>query len=292
MRIAIATSSAVPPEFDDDELLISALAARNVEAARVAWDLPGVRWDSFDRVVIRSTWDYPRRHEAFLRWADSLDGRLHNPPRVVRWNSDKRYLGDLASAGLPVVPTHFLAPGSAIPRFEGEVVVKPTISSGGRDTGRFGPATYAQARALIVRLHRGGRAVMVQPYLRSVDALGEQALAFIGGEFSHALRKRAVLRPDEEAPVRDDPLGAAEAMYDPALVEPGAAGAAELALAVAAVTYLRDRFDVGPLQARVDLVEGPDGEPLVLELEAVEPSLYLGVSPDAAEKLADAIVES
>ena len=289
--IALATAAAVPSEFDDDRLLAAALARRGAEAVSVVWDDPDVQWHRFHRVVIRSTWDYPRKREAFLAWADALDSRLENPPAVVRWNSDKHYLADLVAAGIPTVPTSFVDPDSEIPLLQGEVVVKPTISAGARDTGRFGPSTHDQARRLISRLESDGRTAMVQPYVSSVDVSGESALTFIAGRFSHAAHKRPVLRPDEVAPVRDDEIGGAEVMYDPDIVGPGTASEREIEVATEAVAYLRERFDVAPLYARVDLVAGQDGDPLLLELEAVEPNLFLRLSPGAANALAQAVLE-
>jgi hypothetical protein len=279
----------VPEEFDEDWHLIRALEARGVEAERVAWDEPGVAWDAFDRAVIRSTWNYSREREAFVAWAEALDGRLENSPAVVRWNSDKRYVADLAAAGLRVVSTAYVGPGDPIPALEGEVVVKPTISAGARDTGRFGPAAHDAARALIARLQGEGRVAMVQPYLDAVDTHGESALVYIAGEFSHSLRKRAVLRPDEEAPLRDDAIGSAEAMYDPGLVQPANAQPEERALADATLAHLAERFGASPLYARVDMLPGPEGSPVLLELEVIEPHLYLGISPGAADRLAAAI---
>ncbi|HSK14994.1 MAG TPA: hypothetical protein VK915_02385 [Gaiellaceae bacterium] len=292
MRIALATSASTPPQFDDDRLLIEALAGRGAVAEPAVWDDPSVAWDRFDLVVLRSTWDYPRKREAFLAWVESLGNRVRNSAAVVRWNSDKRYLTDLVVQGLPVVPTLFVAPADPIPAFEGEVVVKPTVSAGGRDTGRFGPAAHHAARALVDRLQREGRTAMVQPYLPSVDVRGETALVFVAGRFSHALRKRAVLRPDEEAPVRRDALGAAEAMYDPDLVEATEASSAEQATANAVLRELARRFGAAPTFVRVDVLAAQDGDPVLLELEAVEPYLYLAGAPGAADRLAGAILES
>lgn len=291
MRIALATSASTPPQFDDDRLLIEALTRRGAVARPAVWDDPTVAWARFDLVVIRSTWDYPRKRGAFLVWVESLGDRVRNTAAVIRWNSDKRYLADLAVRGLPVVPTLFVAPTDPIPTFEGEVVVKPTVSAGGRDTGRFGPAAHDGARALVDRLQHEGRTAMVQPYLSSVDARGETALVFVAGRFSHALRKHAVLRPDEEAPVRRDALGAAEAMYDPDLVQATEASAAEQAAADAVLGELARRFGAAPTFARVDLLVARDGDPVLLELEAVEPYLYLAGAPGAADKLAGAILK-
>jgi glutathione synthase/RimK-type ligase-like ATP-grasp enzyme len=290
MEIALATFPGVPPEFDDDELIVDELQARGASAEFVDWADPGADWNRYDRVVIRSTWDYTHRCDEFIAWAESLGNRLRNLPDVVRWNSDKRYLGDLADAGLPVVPTRFVAPGETAGELEGEVAVKPTVSAGGRDTGRFGPDAHAKARTLIEHIGASGRTAMVQPYLEAVDRHGETALVFIAGEPAHVLAKRAVLAPDEVAPVRDDAIGAAEVMYDPTLVTLGEADDDEREVAAAIVDHLGDRFGQPPLIARVDLVRDGGGSPVLLELEAIEPNLYLRQAPAAAAQLADAIV--
>lgn len=133
---------------------------------------------------------------------------------------------------------------------------------------------------------------MIQPYQPSVDATGETALVFIAGQFHHAAHKRAVLRPDEMAPMRDDAIGGAEVMYGSDIAEPGAADATEIAVGNQAIAFVRERFEVAPLYARVDLVRGSDGMPLVLELEAVEPNLFLRFSEGAADRLAEAILVS
>jgi hypothetical protein len=290
MRIAIASFSDMPPEFRDDELLAEALRERGAEASIETWDDPAVDWDGFDLVVIRSTWDYALRRDQFLAWVDRVGDRLHNAPAVVRWNSDKRYLGDLADAGIAVVRTQYAAPGEPPPELDGEVVVKPNVSAGGRDTGRFGPETHGMARVLIEAIQRSGRIAMVQPYQRSVDGAGETAVLCIDGEPVHALRKGPVLRPDEIAPVREGGAGAAEVMYDPELVVPTEATEAELANARAIVAHLAERFDYLPLYARVDTIPGADGEPILLELEVIEPSFYLDQVPATTAVVAEAIL--
>jgi hypothetical protein len=289
VRVAIATFASMPPEFTDDERLADAIAALGGEVARVPWDDSDADWSSFDAVVIRSTWDYAARRDEFVEWADSVGARLHNSPRVIRWNTDKRYMGDLEGAGLPVVHTEYLAPGEPAPALDGEVVVKPTISAGAKDSGRFSERTHADAHALIDRIHGSGRTVMVQPYQASVDITGERAIVCLDGEPSHVLRKAAVLRPDEVAPVRDDGVGAAEVMYDPKLVVAGEATEAELALARDVIAHVSGRFEYVPLYARVDMVAAADGSPVLMELEAVEPNLYLDQAPGSAERVAAAI---
>jgi O-ureido-D-serine cyclo-ligase len=133
---------------------------------------------------------------------------------------------------------------------------------------------------------------MVQPYLPAVEDRGETALVYVAGELSHVLRKRAVLAPDEVAPARDDEIGAAEVMYDEDLVRAGHATAAECELAAAIVAVVAERFGGPPLYARVDLLFGAGDAPTLLELELVEPALYLAEAPGAAERLAAAIVSS
>jgi len=251
------------------------------------WDDPAVDWSSYDRVVIRSTWDYTRRLSEFQAWCEAVGpARLRNGPELVAFNADKRYLSALAA---PTVPTRFLAPGDPDPRLEGEIVVKPNVSAGARDTGRFGPAAHTQARALIRRIHESGRVALLQPYMSLVEQRGETALVFMGGRLSHVLHKRAVLGPDEVAPTTG-PLQVAQAMLAEDLVSAGSATAAERALATGVMEELAARFGT-PLYARVDIVAGPAGEPLLLELEAVEPNLYMGTSPGASERFAESVAE-
>ena len=289
MHIAIATSAAMPGGFDDADLARALLEAGADRALSVVWDDPGAEWHRFDRVVVRSVWDYTFRREEFLAWADGVGPAvLRNEPAVLRWNSDKRYLADLAATGLPVVATSYVAPGDPAPAFEGEVVVKPTVSAGARDTGRFGPATHSAARALIARLGARGATAMVQPYLPAVDDRGETAIVMFAGAVSHVLRKRAVLRPDEEAPLAEGDIGAALVMFEEDLVTAGEASDAELALAERVVGAVTERFGSVPLIARVDLLSDAAGEPVLLELEAIEPALYFAQAPGAAARLARA----
>lgn len=280
----------MPDGLETDRGLKDALERAGAGVEYVAWTDPHADWEAFDAVVVRATFDYSRRRDEFLAWADRLGARLRNPPAILRWNSDKRYVADLAADGLPVVDTTFVSPGDELPELIGEVVVKPTVSAGARDTGRFAPAAHDRARDLLVDITQGGRVAMVQPYLPAVDERGETAIVFVAGEPSHVLRKRAVLAPDEVAPARDDEIGAAEVMYDENLVRAGEATDAEREVAAEIVAAVSRRFGAVPLYARVDLLAGDDGEPVLLELEVVEPALYLSEAPGAAERLAAAIM--
>ncbi len=290
MRVAIASFADLPPEFADDAVLADAVAERGAEVVSIPWDDPAAAWDRFDAVVIRSTWDYTRRRDEYVAWAEAVGEHLHNSAPIVRWNSDKRYLADLADAGIPVVETTFVGPEDPRPDLDGEVVVKPTISAGGRDSGRFGPAAHDLAHGLIDAIQADGRTAMVQPFQDSVNTIGERAVLCIDGEPAHVLRKGAVLRPDEVAPTRDDALGAAETMYDPDLVVPARSSDDELALAHRVVAVVADRFDYLPLYARVDMVRDATGAPVLLELEAIEPNFYLSQVPESAGIVADAVI--
>lgn len=232
-------------------------------------------------VVIRSTWDYAGRRDAFLEWCAGLPMVLNSLP-VITWNTDKTYLRDLAAAGVPTVPTTWIEPESRVGDVllpGGHLVVKPSISSGAQNTSRYGPDDHDEARHHVERLVSEGRTAMAQPYLMSVDADGETGLIYIDGLFSHAVRKGPLLRASG---VATDQLWAVED------ITPRSADADERAVAEATLDALPwPRHAL--LYARVDLVRGGDRAPLLLELELAEPSLFLGLGLGAAARLAAAI---
>jgi len=282
VRVAFATCSEFPQGSPDD-----AQAAAALGADAVVWNDQAVDWGAYDRVILRSTWDYTFGVDAFLEWCRAVGReRLRNSADVVAFNADKRYLSELSC---PSVPTAFVAPGERMPTLDGEVVVKPNVSAGARNTGRFGVALAEEARALVERIHASGRTALVQPYQRSVDSHGETALVFIAGELSHELHKRPVLAPDEVAPVIEGPLAVARAMLDENLVVARAAADDERTLARAIIAEVSERFGV-PLYARVDMVREDGGRPLLLELELIEPRLYFEQAPGAAGRFAAAVL--
>jgi len=270
------------PDLDsDEELLIPALERCGLSAEPRVWDDPAAGWDEFRVVVVRSTWDYSERRGAFLEWAASVPRVLNTLP-VITWNTDKTYLRDLAASGVSTVPTTWFEPSDRdreISLPDGNLVVKPAVSSGAQNTSRYGPDDHDAARRHVARLLAGGRVVMVQPYVASVDAHGETGLIYIDGVFSHAIRKGALLRA---AGVATDELWARED------ITPRSPDDDEHAIADAvldAVPWARETL----LYARVDLVRGDDGVPCLLELELAEPSLFLGIGSGAALRLAAGI---
>lgn len=277
--VLLATCAEVPDLDVDDVPLVALLAARGASASPAVWTDPAAAgWEEADLVVVRSTWDYYPRRDAFLRWAAGLP-RVLNGADVLAWNTDKSYLRELAAAGLPVVATTWVSPGDAYEVPAVEHVVKPAVSGGSKDTARYRPDEEDASRAHVAALQAQGRLVMVQPYLRAVDEAGETGLLFLDGRFSHAIRKGAILRPG----------GALlPGLYAEETIEAREPSAAERELA-------EDVLDALPcpraelLYARVDLVPGAAGSPVLLELELTEPSLFLRTAPGAAECFADAI---
>jgi glutathione synthase/RimK-type ligase-like ATP-grasp enzyme len=285
MNIVFATCADLPAGDDDSQRLTEALAARGVPARWQVWDDPGAVWTE-SLVVIRSTWDYTRDRDAFVAWAAGVP-RLENPAEVVAWNSDKSYLRDLAAAGLPVVPTTYIAPGETAPLpVLGEFVVKPAVGAGSRGAARFAGDAVDAARAHVGTLHDAGRVVLIQPYVSDVDSAGETAMVYLDGEFSHAVRKGALLPPEVAHPL-DREVRPGTFLLE--RVERRDPSVAELALGVDVMQVLRARLGADLLYARVDLLPTPAG-PVVVELELIEPSLFLEDGPGAADRLARAIV--
>lgn len=285
IRVGLVTCAAVADLDPDDRLIVGPLAARGVHAEPVVWDAHDADWSAYDLVVLRSTWDYPQRRQEFVAWARGV-GALANSSDVVEWNTDKRYLAELAAAGLPVVPTAWLAPGESwTPPATGEYVIKPSVGAGSLDTERYRFDEIGQRRrasAHLARLHAADRDVMIQPYLSAVDSTGETALLFLGGRYSHAVRKGPMLTEEDSG---------AYTLYRPeeiTLREPTIPERAVGEQALAAVPGGKERL----LYARVDLIPGPDGAPLLLEVELTEPSLFLAQAAGAPERFADAIVAS
>jgi glutathione synthase/RimK-type ligase-like ATP-grasp enzyme len=277
-RIALATTRDLPVIDADEEALLEHLPQADV----VAWE-DDVDWSSYAAVVLRSTWNYTERLPEFMAWLEHVDAvtRLVNPLPVIRWNTDKRYLADAASAGIPVVPTVFVSHGDLPPAdaLEGRVVVKPSVGAGSKGAKLFRDDPDG-ARAHVDSLHADGKVAMIQPYLDQVDQHGETALIYVGGEYSHAARKAAILSRDmswstgiyaDEKVAATEPTRAERELADRIL-----ATLPSIVPAAANLAY-----------ARIDLLPTEDG-PVVLELELTEPSLFLGLDPNAPKRAAAA----
>jgi glutathione synthase/RimK-type ligase-like ATP-grasp enzyme len=275
-RVAIATSLIDGVNLDPDaEVLLGALADIDLEGSMCVWNDPSVQWADFDVTVIRSTWDYARDRERFLTWARGIE-RLFNPYPIIEYSTDKHYLADLEARSHRIVATTFCDVGAA-PEFpDGRFVVKPTVGAGSIDAEQYGPDDHQLATAHVRALHASGRDAMIQPYIASIDDDGERALVFIDGAFSHAMTKGAMLNTaanDRDALFRREQMSRAEA-------EPDAVAFGEAVLREAPFRDI--------LYARVDLVKVPEGW-AIMELEMVEPSLFLAYEESAPQRLAEAI---
>ncbi len=286
--IAIASCDAFAEKgYAEDLLLVTAIEQLGLQAVIRSWSDPTVDWSAFDATVLRSTWDYTPRRSEFLAWAEQVP-RLHNPVEVIRPNSDKRYLASLAELGIPIVPTTFFDPDEPVQLpSHGEFVIKPSVGAGSKGAGRFDgdvEVDLADAAAHARHLQVEGRTVMVQPYLSDVDSVGETALIFIGGRFSHAICKSALLPPDARHALTEPGLASAN-LFVEETITPRTPSAEELALAERVVTTI----SAEPLlYARIDLLPAGDG-PVVIEVELTEPSLFLDFDAAAPGRLADAI---
>lgn len=298
-RLAIATCAELPELDQDDRLLRDALEARGVATAAVVWDDPTVDWSAYPTVLIRSTWDYTDRARQFADWTRRVEhsSALLNPAEVVAWNIDKTYLRDLEQRGLPIVPTIWLDPErnmdaraihTRFPAF-GDFVIKPTVSAGSRDTGRY-EAGDTPSRMLAITHAKNllgvGRHVMLQRYLRQVDTVGETALVYVDGQFSHAVRKSALLAGPYR---REETEGV---LYRRERMAPRDASEAERAVADRVMATIPEVFpglDRPLLYARVDLIPDDEGKPVILEVELIEPSLFLEHAPGSAERVAEAV---
>jgi glutathione synthase/RimK-type ligase-like ATP-grasp enzyme len=281
--IALATSADHPGLEPDSQLLLPALARRGIDARPVVWTEPGVEWSAFDAVVVRSTWDYFKRTEEWFAWLDRVEATgvpFLNPIDVVRWNSHKGYLSELASRGVPVVETLDAPRGVELDlaraireRGWSDAIFKPAVAGAALGLVRVRGADEARdAQAALDRQLAEGD-VLVQPFLPSIVEYGELSLLYFGGELSHTVIKRA--KPGD---IRVQPSHGGL----PELVDPPAQ-------AVATAEAVLDAVDAELLYARVDLVRGDDGTLRLIELEAIEPLLFIAQDRSAAARFADAL---
>jgi glutathione synthase/RimK-type ligase-like ATP-grasp enzyme len=280
-RLAVATSADYPSIQPDDAHLATSLTHLGIEPIVCVWNDPNVDWSTFDVVLIRTIWDYFKQHAAFLDWLDRLD-RLGVPTinnsAVLRWNSDKRYLLELALHDVAIIPTRLTSAAGlsdVLATMPGQqVVIKPTISGGAWHTlrGKVGDTAFAAAVARLPREHD----YLVQPFVAEVVSDGEWSLLYFAGEFSHAVIKRPATG---DYRVQGEYGGSAE----PIVPSAATLAAAEQALAAVASIGHGDHAYV-----RVDGVICA-GRFLIMELELIEPFLHLAGHPAAAERLAQRV---
>ncbi|MGH7585220.1 MAG: ATP-grasp domain-containing protein [Gemmatimonadales bacterium] len=281
-RITLATAAHIPELAPDDQLLLPVLRALGAEVEPAVWSDAAYPWAERDLVVVRSTWDYEGQRAAFVGWAREVSRvtRIENDADLLDWNTDKSYLERFGREGLPVVATAILdgaGPGDLelllAERGWDEAVVKPAVGAGGRDIYRVRAGRMRDAGDGLNRMLGHGRA-LVQPFLRTVEAMGELSLLFFDGRFSHA----AIKRPATGEFRVQEVLGGSTTRIDVTARE------------VAAGERVLAALTTVPLYARCDFLHAPDGEWLLSELELTEPSMFMVLDPAAPERFARAIL--
>lgn len=268
----------------DDHLAIEPLRALGWEVATIPWNQPEVDWAQFEVVVIRSPWDYQHHVDEFLRRLAHIASvtRLENPLELVRWNLDKRYLQELERRGVPTVPTVWrdrLATGELERVWRAvnaeEIVVKPVVGAGATGAFRLAKSTWRE-RASEVERYYAQRGLLAQPFLRHIPTEGELSLFYFNGELSHAIRKvpqAGDFRVQEEHGGELTPIEAS-----PELLTAG--------------NRVLQALEEAPLYARVDVVRANHGNDFwLIELEVIEPALYLRLAESAPQSFARAFVK-
>jgi hypothetical protein len=269
----------------DDALLQQALDRRGVSSVRVDWADPSVDWSSFELAVFRTTWDYYERYAEFAPWLEQTSkiARLCNAPEIIRWNMDKHYLLDLQHQGVPVVPFHMLETGtlsnlSTVMQQKGwpEAVVKPCVSGGARLTYRVNSDNADQIDE-IIRIPLQNEAFLLQPFVDSIQVTGEDSLMVFGGQYTHAVRKTAKAG---DFRVQDDHGGT---------VHDRTPDSSQVHLAETAMKAATQITGHAPAYGRADMVQMTDGTWAIMELELLEPELWLRYAPAAADVFAENI---
>lgn len=280
-------SCAEAREHDTDlPLLVRAFGDRGILANIVNWDDESIDWTPFRAAIIRSPWDYHRRYNEFLLWIDKVRARtvVFNSSDIITWNTDKVYLQELIDADIPVIPTTYVRGAEdlvlANDLIKGDVVVKPTISAGSNNTERH-INVPASAAAHITQLVDSGMVAMVQPYQRFIDERGETGMLYFNGEYSHAFRKGAILATGDNVK---------NGLYTEEDIGPRDASREERDLGDDVMEFVSQKFGAAPLYARVDVVRGSGGYPVLMELEMAEPSLYLHTARDSATRFVSAFM--
>ena len=288
-RVIALVSGAEAREFDTDLPYLSrALGDRGIITEVVDWDNASVDWSRFSMAIVRSPWDYHRRYPEFLTWLDAVSAvtTLQNPADIIRWNTNKEYLDELVDAKIGIVPTTFVRSAQDLVTItnegmlERDIVVKPTISAGSNNTERH-EESPVKAAAHLGFLLDAGFIAMVQPYQRFIDERGETGMVYFNGQLSHSFRKGAILATGENIK---------NGLFTVEDIAPRTASAQERELGKAVMTFVKKKWGEYPLYARVDVVRGSAGVPMVMELELAEPSFFLQVDHEAPSRFASAVL--
>jgi glutathione synthase/RimK-type ligase-like ATP-grasp enzyme len=282
LTVGLASCAAFPELTPDDRLLLEELRRRGADARAVVWDSRSEHWAAFDTVVIRSCWDYHLRPAAFLDWLKALEAagvRVWNPVELIRQNMHKGYLRDFAREGVSIVPTVFLEKGANVSiadlleeRGWPAAVVKPAISASAFRTSLVRLDTAGPDQATVEGLLADGD-VLIQCFMPEIRSHGEWSLVFVDGEYSHGVVKRPA---PGDFRVQTELGGSAERRAPPKRL-------LDEARAIAA------RIPEPWLYMRIDGLE-LGGTFTLMEMELIEPFLFLADAPAAPLRLADALL--
>jgi len=268
---------------NEDLVLLNYLKGRNLDITMEIWTDTNVDWGTYDLAILKSPWDYFDKISQFYAWLEKLEElnvRLLNPVKTVEWNSDKHYLREIAGAGLAVTPTLYFEKGAKPDLAESfeelgsdTLIVKPCVSGGSKNTIKIVRNDYQSSTELIHRFLEE-ESYMVQPFLKEIETNGEWSFLFFNGKFSHSLLKKA--KPGDFRVQH----------YLGGTIHPE--GAPEHLLR-AAEEYVK-RFAKGCLYARVDGLE-INGTFTLMELELIEPFLFMFTNPGSYENYYQALEE-
>jgi glutathione synthase/RimK-type ligase-like ATP-grasp enzyme len=274
LRIAVVTSENAAQLSNDDPILLAAIERAGHEAMHWCWDDPQVDWSSIDVTLIRSTWDYFQRPDEFRVWLASVEAqtKIRNPPAMLNWNFDKRYLSELAGAGVPVVPTEYVGNAEEVQaalervwQLGHSAILKPVISGGSWGLQHLQPGE-------VVELDAEQAPWMVQPFISEIQSEGELAVIALGGEVHHGIRKRPK-SGDFRVQAEFGGINTVEAPSEEAI-----------ALARQALAACPGKS----IYARVDMVRR-SGHLEIMEVELLDPELFLVLVPAAADRLVDCL---
>ena len=276
MRVALITGAEMAKPDPESHLLIHELGVLDIPSELISWRAP-LDWSLFDLVVIRTPWDYFLHLEEFLSWVEDVEKvtRVLNSRRILRWNCHKKYLKELSGLGVPTVPTLWVTKNQQCDGLMDSiewpiVVVKPAVSIGAIGALKGNPQDSHVKHHLEEELKKGD--VMIQPFLESVADFGELSLIYFNGAYSHS-----ILKMPQQGDYRvQDAYGGTNTVFEPEIEVQK--------IGDQVMSHLPD-FS---LYARVDLVKYQN-QWLLMELEAIEPELFLPLDPQAPVRLAKAI---